>query len=61
MHNFLLLLLYSTGAYLERVQQVPRTRGFSEIDKSYLKMNFGMIITRIPVRRRGSFAFRGII
>ena len=25
-----------TGAYLERVQRVPRTRGFLEIDKSYL-------------------------
>ena len=25
-----------SGAYLERVQRVPRTGGFSEIHKSYL-------------------------
>ena len=28
--------VHTTGAYLERVQRVPRIRGFSEIHKSYL-------------------------
>ena len=28
--------ILTSGAYLERVQGVPQTRGFLEIDKSYL-------------------------